>query len=77
MIIWLNTHANDVQHSTQDLFFQSTLYQTKNTGLHGFNLLLNQTNFRNSLSLYVIKTLIKSNWSNTNNEYLAPKNKIK
>ncbi len=70
MIIWLNINCNDVRGNAQDLFLQSTIYQTKNTGPHGINLMHNP---RNAISLYMSKALIKSQWINTNDVYIGIK----
>lgn len=70
MICWLNTAGNDVQHGTQDLYFQYGMYVAKNTGSHGFY--VSHNNFRRVLGYYTSKTLIKSFWVCTNNEYIAP-----
>ena len=44
--------------------------QTKNTGLHGINLMHNH---RCAISLYMSKALIKSQWINTNDVYIGIK----
>ena len=69
MICWLNTSGNDVQHTTQDLYLQYGINLTKNTGSHGFY--ISEDHFRKSISFYTMKTLIKSNWINTNNLYIG------
>jgi len=72
MIIWLNLNCNDVRGNGQDLFLQSSVYQTKNTGLHGINLM---NNTRSAISLCIGKALVRSHWTNSDNVYLNPNSK--
>lgn len=73
MIIWVNTNCNDVRGNSQDLFLLSVPYKTTNTVLKGFNLI---PNTRMGFSLFLSKSLVKSNWINTNNVYLAHKDSL-
>lgn len=69
MICWFENHSNIIQYNPTHVFLSSSISNNK----HG--LLINKENFRNSVSLYLSRSNISSNWIIQPNVYLAPENR--
>lgn len=77
MIFYFNNNGNDIQHGTQDCYLLSSRSCPRaGIGLMGqAGAYVYVDNIRESICLFVVKSLIKSNWINSNDIYMAFKRK--
>ena len=78
MICYFNSNGNDIQHGMQDCYLLSTRSCPRcGIGLMGqAGYYVEKNNIRQTVSLFVVKTLIKSQWINSNDAYIG-KDKIR
>jgi len=73
MICYFNSNGNDVQHGMQDCYLLSIRSCPKHgSGLMGqAGFYVEKDNTRQTVSLFVVRTLTKTQWLNSNDVYLA------
>lgn len=70
MIFYLQINSNDVLCTQINTFLISSPHSTKNTGPHG--ICVHPDAMRRSISYYIARSLIKSNWIDSSNLFLTP-----
>jgi hypothetical protein len=73
MLCYFNNNGNDIQHGVQDCHLLSTRSCPRSgIGLMGqAGYYVEIANIKQTVSLFTVKTLIKSNWINSNDVYLG------
>ena len=64
--------CNDVFHSVQGVFLGSSTSPNAGTRPKGLGTYIFLDNFRRSVSLFSVRSLIKSNWIYKDNSYISP-----
>ena len=71
MICWFNNNGNNVEFNPLLVCFISSKLSSNVSGMYPRN----RQSFRNSVGLFVSRTLPENSWLNNANVYLAPKDK--
>jgi len=73
MICYFNSNGNDIQHGMQDCYLLSTRSCPRcGIGLMGqAGHYVEKDNIRQTVSLFTVKALIKSQWINSNDVYIG------
>lgn len=73
------THNNNLFHSTQGcgLFSTTSTCSYKQDGkIKGMGVYIHDNNLKNTIALFCTRTLIKNNWTNSNDVYMGMVNYV-
>jgi hypothetical protein len=68
---FFNNHSNDIMHSTQYSYLQSSTTWGVPGYIKGLGTYMYKDNFRSCISLFSTRSLVKSTWLNSNNVYMG------